>query len=158
MGNRKFVDIQTMMVELGEDIDAFREYSEDIRDREDVVIAAVTYCGSLLEHASTRLKDDWKVVRLADQEDIDALGYASERIRGDKQSVLSSVKIWGDTLKFASEELRGDKTVVLAAIGARAGAIRWASRGLKADASFIKAAKKVDESIMDYLNDEDDGL
>jgi len=148
---RQFIDIDTMMKELYEDISVFEEYSDEIRDREDVVVAAVGYCGSLLEHASPRLRDSWSVVKVADEEDIAALAYASDRIRSDKKMVLSSVKMWGDTLEFASDALRSDKQVVLAAIRARPSSIVFAAEALKTDADFIKAARKIDKSIDDYL-------
>ena len=74
------MDKKKLILEVSSSIDAFEQCSDEMKDDEAVVLAAVNYCGSSLQHASERLKDNLKIVKVADDEDIDALGYASERL------------------------------------------------------------------------------
>ena len=87
--------------------------SDDLKADKEVVMAAVSVYGTMLEYASDELKTDKDVVIAAVRHHIKALEYASlnkeimialaeNKIRGDK---------WLNVLKNASEELKADKDV-----------------------------------------------
>eukprot|EP00658_Telonema_sp_P-2_P085706 TRINITY_DN9827_c0_g1_i2.p1 TRINITY_DN9827_c0_g1~~TRINITY_DN9827_c0_g1_i2.p1 ORF type:complete len:658 (+),score=155.70 TRINITY_DN9827_c0_g1_i2:188-2161(+) len=89
--------------------------SEELRNDQGVVLAAVVWDGRALRFASEVLRNDKDVVLAAVRENGHALEFVSEELRNDKEVVLDAVMVIGSALKVAAEELRNDKDVVLAA-------------------------------------------
>jgi len=107
-------------------------------DNRDLLLHAIREDGTLLRHASPRLRDDSLLVSEAVSRDPDALQFASDRLRDDKEFVLSVVRENGMALRWASDRLRDDPDVVIeAALGGR-DALEFASKRLQRDAGLLR--------------------
>eukprot|EP00971_Amphidinium_carterae_P100066 1978705-Amphidinium_carterae.1 len=85
--------------------------SEELRDTEVVVQAAVFSDGLALQFASQRLKNQHAILLLAVGKNGMALEFASEQLQNHYRLVLLAVQQNGMALQFASPELRQDAAI-----------------------------------------------
>lgn len=122
-----------------------KNHPERWRDKA-FVLAAVSRHYRHLELASTPLRSDLDVVRVAVAYDGAALQYASVELRGDREVVLTAVKTCrrasmgtNTVLRFASDDLRNDREVVQTAVLYDPEALQDASASLRGDRAFMLA-------------------
>ena len=96
--------------------------SDDLKDNEEVVLAAViksesTNSWKSFSFASERLRNDPGMAMAAIAKDYRALQYASDEIKDNKDFIITLIKDgYSYILQFASERLRNDKEVVIEAV------------------------------------------
>merc|ERR1719162_1422581 len=97
-----------------------RHASSTLRNDKEIVMLAVSECGSMLRHASSTLKDDKEVVLAALKNDSSALEYAGEKMKDNKEValvVISGVCPWCPdgprrwVTQFCSKAILGDPEV-----------------------------------------------
>ena len=130
----------------------FYNWSCELWDDKDCVLAAVRQFGIALCNASDKLRADREVVLAAVQQKGDALLYASKDLRADREVVLTAVQQYGCALKFASDELRADREVVLAAVRQDGHALLHASKDLRADREVVLAAVQQDARALPFAD------
>ena len=95
-----------------------------------------TKCGSNLQYASERLRDNATIVRIAiapdighsnDERDESALRYASERLRHDRDFVRSVLRISGAALYYAETRWQEDTDLVREAVAQNPAALYYAA-------------------------------
>ena len=108
----------------------------------DVVKAAVTNDGEALHYASQELQDDKEIVlkAVANTTDRYLLTSVSKRLRADRGIVMAAVLKNGEALEVAPPELQADREIVLAAVSQDGEALRYASPDLQADRDIVMAA------------------
>jgi hypothetical protein len=112
---------------------------EKYKDDEEIVLAAIESNHNLkaFRHASARLRNKLEVVEAAINKAGSSLEFVSDRFKNNKDIVLKAVNNSGYSLQYASEELRNDKEVVLAAVKKHADSLRYASEELKYDIDLV---------------------
>lgn len=149
--------------------------SDELRDDEDVVSAAIMQNGLALEDASERLRGHRRTViksfsscfrlkhvgeHLKDDEDlvlkaikIDSNVYIeiSDRLRDSKKFALEALEANCDTFRVFSSRLTDDKIIALKAIEYNYENVRFVSERLKKDRDFIYAAIKHNPRVIEYL-------
>ena len=117
--------------------------SQDLQNDKDIVIAAVSQSGLILQYTNDIMKNDKDVVLAAIKSSPVSLIYASLNIKNDKDIILIAVSQFGYLLKYASTNLQNDKDVVLAAVEEHGNSLLYASNILKTDIDVIlKAASE----------------
>lgn len=122
-----------------------------MRDDEEIVLAAVSQNGGVLQYASERLKSEKDFVMKAvchstkgtsDSEDPTRLvfAYISEDFKTDREVVLAAVRRTGMALKFAPKDFQNDREIVLAAVSEDGRAFQYASQQLKEEKDFVLQA------------------
>ncbi len=107
-----------------------------------LIKAAVKENGMLLQNLPIELKDDKEIVLLALQEDTEGiLEYASTRLQDDYDVVKQSLKVDGLNLAYASERMQDNRDLVLLAIKEYGGALSYASERLQRDEELNKIAR-----------------
>ena len=110
--------------------------NETQRDTPEIVLAAVKQCGTNLQYASERLRDNATIVRIAitpdighsnDERDESALRYASERLRHDRDFVRSVLRISGAALYYAETRWQEDIDLVREAVAQNPAALYYAA-------------------------------
>ena len=122
---------------------ALQYASKELKNDQDVVLAAVRNSGDALQYASKELKSDKDVVLEAVSKDGSALEYASEELKNDKEVVLAAVRQDGSALYYASDALKNDKEVVLAAVRNIGEALDYASAELMAEFAVPTLVEKL---------------
>ena len=120
-----FFDLVEIEMEDDEFFHLFKMLDGELMADKEVVIAAVSAKGIVLE-------------------------LVSEELKADKEVVLTAVTTSGHALEYASEELKDDKEVVFEAVFSHPGAVEFASEGLKKELN-----KKTDEIPNGYFTDEE---
>ncbi len=87
----------------------------DLERRKTAIIAGLRGDGTRLADASEEERADPEIVRAAVTENGYVLDWAAPQFRGDKATVLAAVKSCGGAIQYASPVLRADKEVVLTA-------------------------------------------
>lgn len=117
----------------------------------------------LLEYASSELKNDPEIVKLAVSKDGYALQFASSKLKNDKKIVKKAVSENGLALQYASEELQNNEKIVKKAVSKcgfafnqdRVGtALRYASEELKNDPEIVKIAVSKNGYALRYASPE----
>jgi len=117
------------------------ELSDQWKDHEQVIIAAVRRWGGALSYATERFRDDFNIVLTAVKSSRgEALEYASERLRDDPIIVSAAVKCGGRALQHASERFRDDPTTVSAAVKRGGWSLEYASERFRDDLNIAFAA------------------
>ena len=96
-------------------------------DNEDVVLAAVSQNGLLLQHACMLLRQSEKIAAAAVSQNGLALSFCQD-LNGNKDIVLKAVAQNGKALQFAHESLKSDPEVVLRAVAQTGYALQWVRR------------------------------
>jgi len=117
-----------------------RNAPESMQADAEVVLAAVTQQGRMLQYASADLQDDDKVVLAAIQHEGSALEFAGPDHRSKRNTVLQAVKKNGLALQYATGGLSSDPDIVSAAIHANGSALQFAGDAFKSDAATVLAA------------------
>lgn len=123
--------------------------TEDIRDDEEIVMAAVSAKNYMtIAFASERLLDNEDIILAALQRNRMALDYASARIKDDETVILKAMRINGLSLEFASARLKDKENVVITAIGQNVMSCRYINQRLRRN-SKVNAAiiQKADEGV-----------
>lgn len=99
----------------------FHDSPDEVRDDDDIALAAIGKSGSCAEHLSSRLTSDkafWmRAIELSEWVAVcDLLRDAPEGVRDDPEIVLAGVAKIGYCAKFVSPKLRADKAFWLRAI------------------------------------------
>ena len=90
----------------------------ELLDNKEVILAAccsIKNRGDMLQHASTRIRNDKDVVTAICRRDGNALQHASDNLRADKDVVLVAVGKTPSSLKYALGGLNQDKECLVAA-------------------------------------------
>ena len=101
----------------------FARFPQRLRDDDTVALKAVQDDPGSLSHVSARLADRREIVHAAVSQRGMMLEYASARLRDDEETVLLAMPASNDTyavVRHMSDRLRADKAVVLAAVRCRA--------------------------------------
>ena len=88
----------------------------EMRNNQDIVLAAVKQDGNAFQYASVEMKGDKDIVLAAVEQKGRALQYASKQSKGDREVVFAAVKKDGFSLYVASDEMKEDEDIVLAAV------------------------------------------
>ncbi len=140
------------MILVGKGLKEIEDFSAELRNDRDVVLAAVQLKGCALEFASLELRSDRDVVLAAVQQNGAALEFASLKLRSDRVVVLASVKLKGWTLQFASPELRSDRDVVLAAVQRSGWALEFASPEFQNDCDVVFVAVQQNVAALEFAS------
>ncbi|CAE8611163.1 unnamed protein product [Polarella glacialis] len=126
------------------------ELPEELRGKEEVVLAALQVDGLALQHASTELQGDRAIVLTALSENGLALSHASAVVRQDKEILTAAVRqAGGAALQFASEGLRSDQELTLEALAADPDAVRFVARNLLDNKEFVLAAAPLSRRVFE---------
>ena len=87
--------------------------SEELRDEEQVVLAAVKHCGLALEFASERLQGNREIVFNAVHNEPYSLVYASDEIRNDMKFLAKIVKDHPFAIKGAGDDIQDNKDAIV---------------------------------------------
>ena len=128
--------------------------SQDLQNDKDIVIAAVSQSGLMLQYTNDIMKNDKDVVLAAIKSSPVSLIYASLNIKDDKDIILIAVSQFGYLLKYASTNLQNDKDVVLAAVEEHGNALLYASNFLKNDIDVILKAASESFYSLCFINEE----
>ena len=119
-------------------------FAFDNPDEKGEVLAVVTTPGrgSLLLHASKRLRGDYDVVLAAvtSGNSGDVLQYASTSCCGNRELVLAAVHENGVSLEHATRALQSDRDIAFAAVDNDPEALYWVSEDLRDDDALILTA------------------
>ena len=99
---------------VGDEADALQYATEELRDDEDVVTAAISNrrCGYAMKYATENMRSYWVVVNLAMVDDVSNLQYASAEFHQDKYGVIHVVKEFGGVVvAYVSEEFAMTRTL-----------------------------------------------
>lgn len=102
----------------------FDHMSARIKTNRNIVLDMVKYCGKILRH--TNFIDDKEIVMAAVSQNGAVLEYVSESLKGDIDVVTAAVKQYGYALRYASEEMRANTSVVFAAVSQYGDALEYA--------------------------------
>jgi len=129
--------------------------SEDLKDNRELVLTAISDDPSAWEHASERLRDDDELVRYAATKTWYALEHASDRLKNDWETVHHAVTEMGSALKFASDRLKNDREIVKTAVeNSRDGqAFEYASDQLKNDRELVHLAISFSGRLLAYASE-----
>jgi hypothetical protein len=109
--------------------------------------------GLVLKYADSKIRDNAKIVKIATENNSNAVEFASLRIRSDKKFMLSMIEQDAMNLEFASANIQDDEDVVIYAIKLDPEAIKFASKRLLHDDRFLKNCiyqnPKVEKCIKD---------
>ena len=132
--------------------------SEELRDNEEVVIAAVTKNSTELQYASPRLKDDQKfilqiIILKNGKPGSIILEHVSPNLKKNFNVVLAAVYASGYELEFAHEFLKENSTVVRTAINNTASSLRFASEEMKSDIQVVAYAVSRDGTVLRFAGE-----
>ena len=125
-----------------------REASSRLRDDDKLVALAVQRCGTALEYASERLRDDDDIVRMACQNDIYALEFVSVRLRDDSDFMKVFLQRNGDSMAFASDRIRDDLELVKIACRNSRHILKFVSPRIFGDIGIIKELVQINGTII----------
>lgn len=130
----------------------FKDASEELRDNEFVVMAAIRKNDYLFRYASERLRKDKEFVMMAVRESGFVLDGASSSLREDEAFIMAAVKVNGAALQGASEDLQDNKRIVLAAVADFYPALHYASRRLRQDKEVVMVAALRNRRALQYAS------
>jgi len=128
-------------------------------DTKEQVLETVRVDPMQLQHASENFRDVESVVSAAIEMNGSALEFASPRLRADSVIVNLAVQSNGMALRFASDELRADLELVTQAMDQNPEAVSFAAPSLFANFDFLEVAVQrhpdVLEEAAQHLNAEE---
>ncbi len=138
----------------------FRYVDSELKTVREVVMAAVSSDGSVLQDVDDVFRADKAVVTAAVKNNGWALEYASGELQADRDVVLQAVRRSGNALKIASPQWQADPEVVQAACSNNRRAFEFASDQLKGDRSFVlqlvnHAGASLEYASAELQNDEE---
>lgn len=143
---------------LQRDGSLLKEASTRLRDDDKLVMLAVQRCGTALKYASERLRDDDSTVQMACQNDIYALEFASARLRDSTDFMKIFFQRNGDSLAFASDRLKDDVEMVKTCRNSK-NLLRFVSPRIYKDIEIIKELVQINGTIIgiseEYRNNYD---
>ena len=147
---------------------------KELRDRKDVVLAAVRQNGLALEYASSRLRRDREVISEAIAQNGRALKYVREPYRSDEaiqllavrqeptalsfarnashETTLAAVEGNGLALKYVPPCFTHNRELVLAAVSQNGEALRYAHWALRRDRDVVRAAVRRSARAIDFAH------
>ncbi|KAG2382282.1 hypothetical protein C9374_005484 [Naegleria lovaniensis] len=132
----------------------------DLRNDEDVVLAAVLIDPKNLEYASARLQNNRDIVKAAVQSDVTSLKHASTELKNDKEILLIALdKLLENrngniiTLEFCPFSIRNDRDIALKAVQLTYNNMKFVSSELRKDKSFVMEVLKLPNPPVDYIDD-----
>ena len=135
-----------------------RQLTTDFHDDYDVVLAAVTNIGHMLEYASQRLRDNREVVLAAVKTSEIAFQYASPELKNNKELVLAAVSAQSRAFEYVSEQLKDDADVVVAAMSGfglfSVGVLQHASARIKRNREIVFKAISIESYSLQYASDD----
>lgn len=90
--------------------------SDENKDDDEIITAAVKFQGKYIRCASERLRNDYKIQALSINSDGTGIEYVTDKFRKDKNMALRAVTLQGKNLEHVAEEFKDDEDVVDAAI------------------------------------------
>jgi len=125
------------------------------RDDYKVVEAAVRSNGKALQYASSRLRSDETLCRLAVHQESRSLEFVDcPMVQNDVELIRSLVATDGAVLRYTCEEIRAQKDIVLIALRDWAHALEYASPELKNDIELVTIAIKRNPTTIKYAGEE----
>ncbi|EFC36692.1 predicted protein [Naegleria gruberi] len=114
--------------------------------------------GRVLEHASDDLKNDELVVLAAIKENVSAIEFASQRLKTDKNFVLKALKckpkMFVDSTLFEHlPHFHDDDEIARLAVEQQPKCLQYVSANLKNNRDVILKAIKKDGSVLEYVPD-----
>jgi len=135
---KKYIDLKNIFVMKGgvsSDNISLNEHST-----KEYVLHTVRQIGWLLKHASDELKDDEEVVRAAIGENYLALQFASDRLQNDSNFILDLVRRNYKQLQIVKTQHKDDYNIILRAIEDSPRAYFFASDRIQNEPSIVYAA------------------
>jgi len=145
--------------------------SDEMRNNEQVVMAAVTENGCALRFASDEMKNNHRVVIAAikpcesrgtgttsmffseEEFHCEALDYASDNLKSNEDFLVDALSYNGLALRFASEDMRNNERIVIAAITPCPVFGRIAKQRMESDARAFRYASDNLKNNEDFLVD-----
>lgn len=90
------------------DCSVFRFVTENLKDDEEMILAATAYSWKYFQYASDRLKKDRNFILQALGQCKgcgDALQYVDEELKADREFIMQAIKIDGRAIRYASTEI-----------------------------------------------------
>lgn len=143
-----------LLEDLREGLVSLSTLDDAVRNDKELVLAAVSWKGGALVHASEGLRADRKVVLTAVQCDPLALQFATDELQDDHEVAFTAVQTCGQALQYASQAQRADREVVLAAVTNSWRSLAFASTELRRDREFMLTAVKTHGSTLLYASQE----
>jgi hypothetical protein len=128
--------------------------SEELKNDQVIVLAAVANHGIALQFALNECKNDQEVALAAVNNDGFALLFVSDELRNNSKCFLAAVNRNGYALQCASEELKNDQEIVLAAVTSNSSVLEYASDERKNDQEIVLAAVRSDGLALEWASDE----
>lgn len=139
---------EVVVAAVANDANSLRYASPRLRASREIVLSAVASNGASLKYADDALKDDDDVFKAAVNTSWGAVEHASPRIRSSVAFMRACCASDGRSLRFASEEVCGDRGVVLEAVRSRGRALEYASDALKDDVDVVTQAVRCDADAL----------
>ena len=125
----------------------FEKFSDELKNDKDIVMAAITKYGSVLEYLP-KFQNNPNVVWRAIKSDPRAFKFASKDLKDNKDFFLTAVK-YRAALRYTSDRLKDDNDVVLAAVKVWGEDIRHASDRVKKNKASLAAVNKDGFALLD---------
>lgn len=132
--------------------DYLGDFSKELRNDRDVVIAAVTATAGAFRWASDELRDDRELASYAIEKDGSVFRDVSERLEGDKLLLSMALEKSGDSYLLVYSDLRDDKDFVLQQVASTPSILQWTSARLKGDRDVVTAAIEKDGQALQYAS------
>eukprot|EP00613_Pedinella_sp_CCMP2098_P032438 CAMPEP_0171742636 /NCGR_PEP_ID=MMETSP0991-20121206/36361_1 /TAXON_ID=483369 /ORGANISM="non described non described, Strain CCMP2098" /LENGTH=555 /DNA_ID=CAMNT_0012341311 /DNA_START=100 /DNA_END=1767 /DNA_ORIENTATION=+ len=152
-------DRKNILSVLSKDGHKLRELPEEFYNDVEIVTAAVTDVGSVLQQATDGIKMNCEVVAAAFKSDERSFEYASESLKNSQTFVTSLIALENQTRSFgacalqnASPGIQADPTVVLASVTQRGTSLAYAATELKNDPTIASAAIKQNAKAFEFVS------
>ncbi|CAE7192449.1 ACAD11, partial [Symbiodinium pilosum] len=126
--------------------------SSSLRANPKIVKMALHQDWHALAFASPELRADFSLARLAVRTDGLALQVLPARMQNDRPLVLTAVQQNWRALQYASIRLRGDRDVVLEAVKQDTGALEFASQRLRGDRTVVLLAVRISGAALRFAS------
>ncbi|WP_257279735.1 PEP/pyruvate-binding domain-containing protein [Endozoicomonas sp. ISHI1] len=90
--------------------------SSELRDHDEVVMAAIAKCPTALNDASERIRGDKHIIRMLIADNVGLLSYASKSILNDREYLLDLIKQYPRAFVYADDELKNDEAFIRSAV------------------------------------------
>eukprot|EP00613_Pedinella_sp_CCMP2098_P060715 CAMPEP_0171984058 /NCGR_PEP_ID=MMETSP0993-20121228/273630_1 /TAXON_ID=483369 /ORGANISM="non described non described, Strain CCMP2098" /LENGTH=792 /DNA_ID=CAMNT_0012636861 /DNA_START=558 /DNA_END=2935 /DNA_ORIENTATION=- len=152
-------DRKNILSVLSKDGHKLRELPEEFYNDVEIVTAAVTDVGSVLQQATDGIKMNCEVVAAAFKSDERSFEYASESLKNSQTFVTSLIALENQTRSFgacalqnASPGIQADPAVVLASVTQRGTSLAYAATELKNDPTIASAAIKQNAKAFEFVS------
>mmetsp|Transcript_101310 Transcript_101310/g.180062 ORF Transcript_101310/g.180062 Transcript_101310/m.180062 type:complete len:380 (-) Transcript_101310:185-1324(-) len=144
-------DIEIVLAAVTQQGRMIQYASEELQDSAEVISAALEQEGSALEFAGAAHRSNRSIVLQAVKQNGLALRYASGGLSSDHEIVAAAINENGSALQFAGDQLRSDLRIVLAAVQRCGCAWQWAQGDAREDRGIVLAAVASDASVISLL-------